>query len=82
MNKRGAIFLGLSLGIFLFIMGVLIMPFILDDITTARTSLDCGGDSISDGTKLVCLLISGLNPYYIWLFTSLAVGLIIGGARR
>lgn len=81
MNKKGSVFLGLSLGIFIFIMGVLIMPFILDDISTTRVSLDCGNTTISNGNKLTCLFISAVNPYFIWLFTSLALGLIIGGAK-
>lgn len=79
MNKRGSIFLGIALGIFLFITGVLILPFITDDVSTFRDALNCDDEgNISNGTKITCLFAGGLVPYYIWFFTSLAVGLIIG----
>jgi len=82
MNKRGSIFLGLGLGIFIFITGVLILPFLTDDVTTFRTALDCSSaDSISDGTKLTCLFGGGIVVYYIWFFSSLALGVIIGGLK-
>jgi hypothetical protein len=81
-NKKGSVFLGLGLGIFIFIMGVLILPYIADDVTSFRTSLDCSNSgSISDGTKITCLFGGALVPYYIWFFSSLAVGLIIGGSK-
>lgn len=84
MNKKGSIMLGFGLGIFIFIMGVLIMPFILDDITTFRTALDCAdsGGTLSYGTKLTCLFGGITAPYYIWFFSSLAIGLIVGGFRN
>ena len=81
MNRKGSVFFGLTLGIFLFIMGVLIMPYILDDITTARTDLDCAGAAISSGTKLTCLFVGAINPYYIWFFSSIALGLVVGGFK-
>lgn len=81
-GKKGSIFLGIALGIFMFIMGVLIMPFLLDDVSTFRVALNCAnGSSITDGTKLTCLFGGALIPYYIWFFTSLALGLVVGGAR-
>lgn len=81
MNKKGSVFLGLALGIFIFIMGILILPFILDDITISRVSLSCSDTSISSGNKLTCLFISAVTPYFIWLIVSLALGLVIGGAK-
>jgi len=81
-NKRGSIFLGITLGLFIFITGVLILPFITDDIATFRVDLNCSNvDSITDGTKLTCLFGGALVPYYIWFFSSLAIGLVIGGRR-
>ncbi len=78
MNKKGSIFLGLALGVFLFITGVLVLPFLTDDVTTVRTALNCSSAAtISDGTKLSCLFVGGLIPYYIWFFSSMAIGLII-----
>jgi len=78
-GKRANIYLGLGMGLFIYIMGVLFLPFILDDIDSSRLNLDCSNSSaISDGTKLTCLGISGLVPYYIWFFISVALGYIIG----
>ena len=77
MNKKGTIFLGVILGITLFVFGVLFMPFIADDITTARTELNCSdADNITGGAMLQCLLISALMPYFIWFFISASVGFV------
>jgi len=78
MNKRGNVFFGVFVGLFLFATGVFVIPFLTDDITTTRSLLDCGNSTISDGTKLMCLQTDILIPYLIWFFTSLAVGYIIG----
>ncbi len=82
MNKRGNIYFGVGMGIFIFIMGVLFLPFILDDIDTSRAALSCSTpELISDGIKLTCLAISGLVPYYIWFFVSICIGYIIGSKQ-
>lgn len=83
MNKKGSIFLGVAIGIFVFISGVLILPYLADDVTTFRVALDCAEEigDITGGTKLTCLFGGALIPYYIWFFTSLALGLVIGGSR-
>ena len=78
MNKKGNVFLGIGLGIFIFIIGVLLMPFLADDITTFRNAMSCGTSSISDGSKLTCLFGDALMPYFIWFFSSLAIGYMIG----
>ncbi len=83
MNKKGSMFLGIGLGIFMFIIGALILPYLTDDVSTFRVALNCSNsDSITNGAKLTCLFGGALIPYYIWLFTSLALGLVIGGSRN
>ncbi len=78
-NKKGNVFFGVGLGLFLFVTGVLILPFLTDDITTARANLGCElPATISSGTMFVCLGISGIAPYFIWFFLSLAIGFILG----
>lgn len=77
-NKKGNIFFGLFIGIFLFAMGVLFIPFLTDSITETRIALDCIGSDISDGTKLMCLTTDLTIPYIIWFFSSLGIGYIIG----
>lgn len=83
MNKRGSVFLGITLGLFIFITGVLILPFITDDVSSVRVLLNCSNaGAITDGTKLSCLFVGALVPYYIWFFSALAIGLVIGGSRN
>lgn len=81
MNKKGNMFFGIALAIFLFIMGILFIPFFADDIATTRTSLDCTNTSISSGTKLTCLNIDLVIPYFIWFLISLLFGYLGGGLR-
>lgn len=78
MNKKANIFFGVFIALFLFIMGVLFMPFIMDDIVTARTGLSCSSTTISYGAMVTCLGIDLIVPYLIWFFCSLAVGYIAG----
>ena len=78
MNKKGNLFFGVFVGLFLFAMGVLFIPFLTDDITTSRDALSCSSADISDGTKLMCLSIDIVVPYLIWFFCSLAIAYFIG----
>ena len=83
MNKKGSVFLGIALGLFLFITGVLILPFLTGDVTTVRTALNCSSAAtITDGTKISCLFVGALIPYYIWFFSAMCLGIIIGGAKN
>lgn len=79
MNKKGSIFIGVAIGLFIYVVGILFIPFIMDDIDTSRTSLDCGNTSITDGTKTVCLMQDLTIPYFIWFIVSFAIGIIAGG---
>lgn len=81
MNKRANIFLAVVIGLAIWIFGVLFIPFITDDISTSRLSLDCTNMDISDGAKLNCLAVDLVIPYFIWFIISLALGYIIGGFR-
>jgi len=81
MNKKGSIFFGVGIGLFIYIMGVLFIPFIVDDVDTFRTSMDCTNTDITDGTKLSCLIGDLTIPYLIWFFISLLVGFIAGSIK-
>lgn len=79
MNKKGSAFLGVALFLFLFVMGILFIPFFTDDITTTRILLDCANASgITNGTKLMCLNIDLLIPYFIWFIVSVSLGYLAG----
>ena len=79
MNRKGQTFgIAIMTAIFVFIIGMLCINFLFDDITIARDSLSCSdADNISDGTKLLCLGIDIIVPYFIILIISLSIGLII-----
>lgn len=79
MNKRGQT-MGIAIlsSIIIFLVGMICINFILDDVTNARINLSCDSPStISDGTKLTCLFVDTAVPYFIWLVFSIAIGAII-----
>ena len=78
MNKKGSAFFGITIGIVIFIFGVLFLPFIMDDVTTFRDAMDCSNVNITGGTMFSCLLSDATIPYLIWFFISLSLGFIVG----
>lgn len=77
MNKRGSSMMAaIVVGVMIFMFGMLFLNFIKGDIVTARVDLGCGTDSISDGVKLTCLIVSSVVPYFIIGLTSVAGGII------
>ena len=78
MNKKANIFLGVTVALIIYVFGILFLPFITDDITTARDSLDCTNATIYDGTKLQCLSIDIVVSYFIWFIVSAALGYLVG----
>lgn len=81
MNKGGQS-LGISviIAITFFIVGMISLNFIRDEIDTVRlpSGLDCDNSSVSDGTKLTCLTVDLILPYLILLILSIAGGVIVG----
>ena len=64
--------------IVIFIIGILTINFLLTSVTTARIGLSCSNvNSISDGTKLLCLIIDTNVIYFIWLVFSISLGAIL-----
>ncbi len=78
MNKRGSVFFGVSIGIFIYIMGVLFLPFLMDDVTTFRDAMSCSDTTNTGGVLLSCLLADSMIPYLIFFFISLSIGFIVG----
>ena len=64
--------------IFMFIIGMTIFNFIIPQVDTARSTenLDCSNPNISDSTKLTCLAVDLVVPYYIILIFSVTGGVI------
>ena len=80
-NKRGSMIFGITIGIFIYIMGVLMLPFIIDDIDTARDALNCSDSTITDGNKINCLITDTTIPYFILFFVSLLLGFVAGSIK-
>jgi len=79
MNKRGNIYFGIVIALIFWIGGILIMPFIVDDVATFRVDMNCNNTSISDMSKINCLAGDTVIPYFIWTLAMIALGFIIGG---
>lgn len=59
------------------IIGLMFVNFLLPEVTTFRTDMSCSSaDTISDGTKLLCLFGDATVPYVIVLIISLGIGAI------
>ena len=78
MNKFAQLGIGFAIvcAIMIFIVGILNVNFIKDEITRARGDAVCSAPD-SDGTKLLCLTLDIVLPYFIIIVVSLAGGLIL-----
>jgi hypothetical protein len=79
MNKKaqstGLAIMGL---IFFAIIGLTCVNFFFDGVTTARTELNCdNANDITDGSKLLCLVVDLSIPYWIWIILSVAIGFVL-----
>lgn len=79
-NKKAQMGLGFAIivAIVLFMIGMINVNFIKDEVTRARGSsqMNCSDSTISDGSKLTCLLIDIVVPYFIIIVISTTGGLI------
>jgi hypothetical protein len=76
MNSKGQT-LGLAImtSLFVLIAGLLVVNFLMPEITDFRTNMNCANaNSISDGVKLLCLMGDATVPYWIVLVFSLVIG--------
>jgi len=80
MNKKGqTLGMAVLVMITIFIVGMMSVNYLKPEITRARDSnnLDCSNTAvISDGTKLTCLVVDVVVPYFIVLIFSVAGGII------
>ena len=77
-NKRGQT-LGITIValIFVFIIGLMTINFLFDEISNFRSNLNCASPAdITDGTKLLCLAVDTTIPYWIYLIFAITIGAI------
>jgi hypothetical protein len=78
-NKKGQSF-GISIMslIFLVIIGFMCVNFFFNEISTARTNLSCASpELISDGSKLLCLIVDLTIPYWIWIILVVGISFVL-----
>jgi len=75
-GKKGSLFLGFLFAIMFFMIGIMMLPFIKDSVTDARTNLNCTNSSISDGNKFSCLIVDIGVPYFIIALLTFVGGFI------
>ena len=75
-GKRGGLFMAMILGGFIFMIGMLHLPFVKDGVTDFRTNIQCTNSSITDGAKLLCLGGDIVVPYFIITLLAFIGGLI------
>ena len=79
-NNAQTLGISIIVAITLFIVGMICLNFIRSSIDDVRLdgALNCSGtDSISDGTKLTCLAVDLVMPYFIILVLSISGGAIL-----
>lgn len=81
MNNKGQFAqLGLVclIALIFFMCGMIVMNILKDSVTDARTGLSCSSPAtISDGTKMLCLIVDSTIPIWILTVISVAGGLVI-----
>lgn len=80
MNKRGqTVMFAIFWTIIIFMVGVLIFPFIGDEVTrvTGSANLDCNNATISDGAKLTCLEVDIVIPAFLITVISIIGGIAL-----
>lgn len=63
---------------FFVIIGLTTVNFFFNEVDTARSELNCASpNDISDGNKLLCLIVDLSIPYWIWIIISVGVGFVL-----
>ena len=69
--------LGILVAFMIFVAGYLIIEPLKDNITTSRSDLNCSTPAlITDGNKMMCLIIDGTVPYFIITMIALSLGFV------
>lgn len=77
-NKKGSLGIGIITAITIFIIGMMSINFIMDEVTDARINLSCSDASnISDATKLLCLVVDITVIYWMIIILGIIGGLVV-----
>ena len=76
-QKKGQqIFIGIMTAVLVFIALVQLINPIKDQVTTARSTMDCTNTDISTGTKGACVIVDWYLPYFLAAGIAVSVGFI------
>lgn len=78
MNKKGQSW-GIMIlsALIIFLVGMTIINILKPEITNARSDLSCSDTTISDGAKILCLVVDSTLIYFILTIFSAAGGALI-----
>jgi len=77
-NKKGSLGIAIITSIVVLIIGLMCINFIKDEVTQTRTDLDCSNAAgISDGSKILCLVVDVTVIYWIWIIISVVIGGVV-----
>ena len=78
MSRGQTLGMGIMVGIFVLIIGLMSINLFMPEVVRARTNLNCASPSdISDGTKLLCLVIDTTVPYWVVIIFSILMTAIV-----
>jgi len=74
-NHAQTLAISIITAVVVLIIGLMVINFVKDEVTDARTNLNCeSAATISDGTKVLCLVIDIQVVYWIWIIFSIVIG--------
>ena len=77
-GKKGNLGIALITSIVIFIIGFATLNLLMPEVTNFRTNMNCASPAdISDGTKVLCLVVDTTIPYWIMLILSLSIGGVV-----
>lgn len=78
MDKRGqTLGLGVLTAIVFFVVAMSTINFVMSDVSQTRNNLNCSdAANISDGTKILCLVLDTTVIYWIIIIFSVIMGII------
>lgn len=75
MNKKANFFASILIALMVMIAGFTVLNFIKTEVTNTRTQINCAAPA-SDGTKIMCLSVGIVVPYFIIILLGIVAGLI------
>jgi type II secretory pathway component PulF len=75
MNKKGNIYMSIMVSLIIFVVGMIVVNFIAPEVTTTYSDLSCAAPP-TDGTKILCLVVDSVLPYFFILVLSIIGGIL------